>query len=144
MEPDYNVDEKQHTLQHAAKILRTYVDMWRRERRREHMLICAGEREREREREKYVDMCRRERERRREQTTEVSFAAAKKCLYARKHDYHRWKKRLTAQDVYQLMNQPQTNLTVSQQLIQHISGIATPLGIATVYTMCTTRHETKH
>ena len=95
--------------------------------------MCRRERERERERERDVDMCRRERERRREQTTEVSFAAAKKCLYARKHDYHRWKKRLTAQDVYQLMNQPQTNLIVSQQLIQHVSGIATPLGIATAY-----------
>ena len=53
MEPDYNVDEKQHTLQRAAKILRTNVDMCRRER--------EGERERERERER---IC--------EQTTEVS------------------------------------------------------------------------
>ena len=45
LEPDYNVDEKQHTLQRAAKILRTYVDMCRREKRREQMLICRGERE---------------------------------------------------------------------------------------------------
>ena len=47
--------------------------------------------------------------------------------------YNRGKKRLTAHDAYQLMNQPQTNLIVFQQLIQHISGIATPLGIAVAY-----------
>ena len=85
-----------------------------RERRREHTLIWAGEIER-----------------RREQTTEVSFAAAKKCFSARKHDYHRGKKMLTAQDVS--VDEPQTKCIVSQQLIQHVSGIATPLGIATAY-----------
>ena len=68
MEPDYNVDEKQHTLQRAAKILRTYVDMRRRERRREHMLICAGVRERKTG--TYIDMCRRERDRDRERERE--------------------------------------------------------------------------
>ena len=35
LEPDNHVDEKQHTLQRAAKILRIYIDMCRRERRRE-------------------------------------------------------------------------------------------------------------
>ena len=46
-------------------------------------------------------------------------------LLCKKH-YNRGKKRFTAQDAYQLMNQPQTNLIVFQQLIQHVSGMATP------------------
>ena len=35
LEPDNHVDERQYTLQRAAKILRTDIDMCRRERRRE-------------------------------------------------------------------------------------------------------------
>ena len=52
VEPVYNVDEKQHTLQRAAKLLRTDVNMSMSERRREQMLICGGERERQTEGER--------------------------------------------------------------------------------------------
>ena len=114
LEPDNHVDERQYTLKRAAKILRTDIDMCRTERRRE-------------------------------QTTEVSFAAAEKMVPISLFNFTAMllckKTRLTQgeEETHSSgrlsVDEPtkEKALIVSQQLIQHVSGIATPLGIATAY-----------
>ena len=114
LEPDNHVDERQYNLQRAAKRLRTDIDMCRRERRRE-------------------------------QTTEVSFPAAEKMVPIYLFNFTAMlickKTRLTQGEEEThtsgrlSVDEPtkEKALIVSQQLIQHVSGIATPLGIATAY-----------
>ena len=76
-------------------------------------------------------MCRREI--RNEQTTEVSIAAAEKCFSARKQRLSQGEEETHSSGWISVDEQTPNVFYSVQQLIQHVSGIATPLGIATAY-----------
>ena len=63
-----------------------------------HVLICAGEREDVNRQPRYRSLLLK-------RWFQYLSSTSLPCFSARKHDYHRGTKRLTAQDGYQLMNQ---------------------------------------